>query len=237
MSVKSQIQAYGVTIGLAVALALVMRTWVMEPYRIPSEAMFPTLEAGDTVLVNKLRYRSILGNPALPIQLGDIIVFESPRDRGKEYIKRVVAVSGQRVRLENGRLWIDQKLVTVSPSDSPKKGTPSDNRQCGQETLILDSQPFSYPVCLEPPYLSSKEDWRVPDGYVFVLGDFRTESLPGSHSLIDAAGNLLGPKGWGMIPTTSVTGKAERVWLSVKPADEQHKGFKRLRWDRFFKSL
>lgn len=93
------------SIVIAVVLALVIRFFIIEPFYIPSGSMEPTLEPGDRIIVSKVNYR--FGEP----QRGDVIVFRYPLDPDTDYIKRVVAVGGDRVEGRGGKLLVNGKVV------------------------------------------------------------------------------------------------------------------------------
>src|SRR5437867_7256235 len=105
---KSQVREYAEALGVALLLALVIRTFVVQAFKIPSGSMLPTLQIGDHILVNKFIYGPRLEVPLTQWSLGqlpgireprqgDVIVFIYPRERDKDFIKRVVAVAGQTV--------------------------------------------------------------------------------------------------------------------------------------------
>jgi len=237
-------RSYILTIIVAIACSWVARTWVLEPYRIPSEAMFPALLPGDTVLVNKLTYSKQSSPGNLDAMLGDLVVFESPRDRGKQYIKRIVGLPGQKIRIEEGALWINGTSRTVySPQDSSKGSSSGDpKKKCGTESLANQNSSsntpiLSYEVCAERPTLHLNGEIQVPVGHVFVVGDLRSSSLPGGSHYISAAGEDLGPRGWGIIPVSKLVGRAEWVWLSVSTDLPNSSLLSRIRWSRFLTRL
>ncbi|HEY3318637.1 MAG TPA: signal peptidase I [Coriobacteriia bacterium] len=130
-------------IGLAFVLALAIKTWVVQPFIIPSGSMIPTLEINDRVLVNKFVYRF-----RAP-ERGDIVVFSNPKSDPlvKTLIKRVVAVGGDTVDIKDGKLWIngaamDEPYVHDQPTDPGSVAMPI----------------------------------KIPAGYVFLMGDNRTNS-------------------------------------------------------------
>src|SRR5512145_1656293 len=107
---KSQIREYAEAFGVALLLALVIRTFVVQAFKIPSGSMLPTLQIGDHILVNKFIYGPRLEIPLTQLALGqlpglrapragDVIVFVWPKDRSKDFIKRVVGVEGQTIEL------------------------------------------------------------------------------------------------------------------------------------------
>lgn len=114
---KSQIREWVESILIAVILALFIRTFVVQAFKIPSGSMIPTFQVGDRIFVNKFIYgaKVPLTNfrlPALrqPVR-GDIIVFRSPEDPKKDFVKRLIAVSGETVEIKDGKIYIDGKAI------------------------------------------------------------------------------------------------------------------------------
>src|SRR5438093_7244922 len=157
---KSQVREYAEALGVALLLALVIRTFVVQAFKIPSGSMLPTLQIGDHILVNKFVYGPRFEIPLTQLSLGqlpglreprpgDVVVFIWPKDRSKDFIKRVIAVEGQTVEMRSKQLYIDGQ-----PWDDPHAtylsghGGPSDHY--GPST--------------------------VPPHYVFVMGDNRDQS-------------------------------------------------------------
>jgi signal peptidase I len=154
---KSTTREYGETLFVALLLALVIRTFVVQAFKIPSGSMLPTLQIGDHILVNKFLYGPRLEIPMTQWSLGhlpgfrepragDVIVFIYPRERDKDFIKRVVAVAGQTVEVHGTAVTVDGKPV----EDPNAHYTKRDH---------VDFGPYT-----------------VPAGHVFVMGDNRDES-------------------------------------------------------------
>src|SRR5215468_4272558 len=156
---KSTVREYAEALGVALLLALVIRTFVVQAFKIPSGSMLPTLQVGDHILVNKFIYGPRLEIPLTQLSLGrlpglrkpkpgDVIVFIWPKDRSKDFIKRVIAVEGQTVEVRNKQVSIDGK-----PWDDPHATFSPGHGQSD------NSGPFT-----------------VPAGHVFVMGDNRDQS-------------------------------------------------------------
>lgn len=145
-------------IGGAVLIAVVVRTFVLQTFWIPSPSMSPTLVENDRVLVNKLAYRFH------DVNRGDVVVFERPENEPpseiKDLIKRVVALPGERVSILDGKVRIDGRVL-----DEPYTH--------GAQT-VLDSCPITY-----VPGIDTEKGYTVPEGKVLVLGDNRTNSHDG----------------------------------------------------------
>jgi signal peptidase I len=150
---------YAEALVMAVLLAMFIRTFVVQAFKIPSGSMLPTLQIGDHLLVNKFIYGlrvPFLGRRVFDVhapQRDDVIVFIYPQDRSKDFIKRVKGLPGERVELINKQLFINGTRIEdpyahFDPDSGPNPRTPRDNF---------------------PPFV-------VPEGYVFVLGDNRDHS-------------------------------------------------------------
>ena len=146
------------TIILAVILYFLIDT-VVARVRVENISMLPTLQAGEFILVNKFSYRSGV------ITRGDIVVFHYPQNPEEDFIKRIIGLPGDSVRVEGGRLNVNGNLV--------------------QEDYI--SAP--------PAYYG---EWKVPEGFIFVLGDNRNQSSD-SHT-------------WGYVPLENIVGRAIVVY-------------------------
>lgn len=181
---KSTFREYAEAIIVALALALFIRTFVVQAFKIPSGSMEPTLEIGDHILVNKFIYGVKI--PFTSIQLfplekpkrGDVIVFIYPLDPSKDFIKRVVAVEGDTVKIVNKKLYMNG----VEVSDP--------------HAVYTDESSFSGEV-------QKRDNFgpvTVPKGALFVLGDNRDRSLDSRF--------------WGYVPLEEVRGKAFIIYWS-----------------------
>ena len=158
--IKSKVHEYVEAIIIAILIAVVVRTFIVQAYKIPSRSMVPTLLVGDHLLVNKFIYGvkvPFFRKTIIPItdpQKGDIVVFIYPNDRDKDYIKRVIGISGDRIEIKNKIIFINGKQY----SDS--YGIYSDN--------------ITYPASMQPR--DNFGPVTVPPNSLFVMGDNRDES-------------------------------------------------------------
>src|SRR3989338_6690018 len=136
-----ELKEWAQSIAVALVLTLIIRTYVIQAFKIPSGSMRPTLIEGDKLFVNKYLYRFE------PPKRGDIIVFRYPKDLKKDFIKRLVAFEGETVEIRDGKIYVDGKKL-----DSP-------------ETFGK----FYY--YNNDPYGNPDEKIKVPQGAFFVLGD------------------------------------------------------------------
>jgi signal peptidase I len=207
---------YGIAVIAAVVVALLIRFYLLEAYRIPTPAMRPTLEAGDTIFVLKrpLGFRR-------EIQRGDVLVFESPAEPGRDYIKRVLGLPGDLVQIKKGHAFVNGQALALP--------TPHPNALCGEERVMTSQKPHTYEVCWEQPLIEDTGPDKVPEGSVFMLGDLRSQS----------PADLKKRRSWGMVPLPLVKGRAQWIWLSIEP---QHPGvstarFPNFRFERMFRRI
>lgn len=124
---KSVLRQYVEAFVIAIVLALAIRTFVVQAFKIPSGSMLPTLQVGDHILVNKFLYS--FTDP----QRGDIIVFKFPQDEGRDFIKRVIALPGEKVEVRGKQLYINDKplaepfAVHLDPTTLENPRSPRDN--------------------------------------------------------------------------------------------------------------
>lgn len=140
-----------VLFALALAAAILIRTFVGEPYYVPTGSMLETIQLNDRVWGEKLSYR--FRTP----EVGEVVVFPDPADASIMLIKRVVATGGQTVDFQNGQLVVDG----VVQNEPYTLGKPSEPLDSHASTLI---EPLNYP-------------YRIPENSVWVMGDNRTNSL------------------------------------------------------------
>jgi len=181
---KSKVHEYAEAIIIAILIAIVVRTFVVQAFKIPSRSMVPTLLVGDHILVNKFIYGvkvPFLRKTIIPItnpQRGDIVVFIYPNDRSKDYIKRVIGVSGDKIEIKNKIIFINSKQY------SDAYGIYSDN--------------VIYPGSMQPR--DNFGPVTVPPESLFVMGDNRDESADSRF--------------WGFVDLKDVEGKAFIIYWS-----------------------
>ena len=181
---KSTAREYAEALGVALLLALLIRMFVVQAFKIPSGSMLPTLQIGDHILVNKFVYGARIEIPLTQVSLGqlpglheprpgDVIVFIWPKDRSKDFIKRVIATEGQTIEVRNKQVFIDGR-----PWDDPHATFSNARGGAGDSFGPL----------------------TVPPQTVFVMGDNRDQSYDSRF--------------WGPVPITDIKGEALILYWS-----------------------
>jgi len=203
-----------------ILVVFLVRSFVIEPFKIPSGSMVPTLLVGDFILVNKFQYglRLPITNTQItkgsPVQRGDVVVFRYPKDESVDYIKRVIGLPGDVVAYQDKRLTINGKLVpeTQLPDffDEERIGYAKQFRETiGNHTHGILNNPAV------PPYIIGAEDYpyrnncqyndrgvicKVPPGNYFMMGDNRDNSADSRY--------------WGFMPEANIIGRAFFIWMN-----------------------
>jgi len=204
---------YGKSFFPVLAIVLVLRSFLVEPFQIPSGSMRPTLEVGDFILVNKFSYGirlPVLDSKIIPIsdpQRGDVMVFRYPSDPLVNYIKRVVGLPGDRIRYSSSKkLYINDKLVaeTLLGREPGSLGSAEIyNETLGKIEHMIRKEVGRYRI--EPG-----REWVVPAGHYFMMGDNRDNSNDSRYWNDPAIPkNLLG-----MVPDQNIVGKAFAIWMT-----------------------
>ncbi|MDD3815227.1 MAG: signal peptidase I [Desulfocapsaceae bacterium] len=201
---KSVVQEYVEAIVVAVLLALFVRTFIVQAFKIPSGSMLPTLQIGDHLLVSKFSYGvrlPVIGTSLISRQgpaRGDVVVFRFPRDRSLDYIKRVVAIGGDTIEVRDKQVFLNGKQV-----DNPHAHFTS------RDIMSAAAGPRDNfgPV-------------KVPDGKIFVMGDNRDNSYDSRF--------------WGFVDLRDVLGKALIIYWSwdVDKSLFSIDRYTSIRWDR-----
>lgn len=230
------------TVVLAILIALVIRSLWLEPFRIPSGSMYPTLKVGDYLFVSKYtygysRYSFPLGLPLFEGRLwydvperGDVVVFKFPQNTHTDFIKRIVGLPGDKVQVREGRLYINDKQVVRR----------SDGNYIIDEYVAMPEFFHKYKEILpegmehdiieisdEERIVDNTEEFEVPEDAFFVMGDNRDRS---DDSRIRV----------GFVPKENLVGKAKFIFFSHNDKGSLFKPWTwpgAIRWNRFFMGI
>ncbi|HYD04157.1 MAG TPA: signal peptidase I [Reyranella sp.] len=243
------------TVVYAVLIAIVVRTFAVEPFNIPSGSMIPTLLVGDYLFVSKYSYgyskhsfpfslgffsgRIFAGMP----ERGDVAVFKYPGDQGQgtnrtDYIKRIVGLPGDRIRVVDGVLQINGK-----PVERIKIGdyAPSGYRMGTLYTEVLpNGRRHEIIEGSDNGVSDNTPEFVVPPGNLFMMGDNRDDSMDSRTPLQLSPGQHAGQPGW-YVPAENLVGRAEFIFFSHDPMAarwyEPWKWPAAIRFSRFFQGI
>lgn len=215
------------TAGLfpVILVVFLLRSFLFEPFKIPSGSMVPTLLVGDLILVNKFHYGvrlPVINKKIIPnndVKRGDVMVFRYPEDPSTDFIKRVAGIPGDEISYVNQKLYINGQLAATQPlgtfyddSGSPRVYRPRFLEKLGdKEHEILvnpEAQAFfradradgPFPFQENCRYTLEGVTCKVPAGHYFMLGDNRDNSRDSRF--------------WGFVPDENIVGKAFLVWMN-----------------------
>jgi len=186
-------------------IVLLLRSFVAEPFRIPSGSMMPTLLVGDFILVNKFAYGLRL--PVVYTELlemgepsrGDVAVFRFPKNPSEDYIKRIVGLPGDHIAYYDKKLYVNGQLMEQEPIGI-YRGEGSGRVMNGARRLEEHLDPVVHDILIRPNHPNVEGDYRVPEGHYFVLGDNRDNSNDSRF--------------WGFVPEDYLVGKAFVIWMN-----------------------
>jgi signal peptidase I len=230
---KSTIREYAESIAVAVLIALFLRAFVVEAFKIPSGSMIPTLEVGDHIFVNKFIYGVRIpwtnikfGKSYRKPERGEVIVFIYPRDPDKDFIKRIVAIEGDVVEVRDNVLYVNGKAVERRKIAGDCEYTDFDEQsqmwtpeRCDRYVETLDGR--SYTTFFDRA--SPAKSWppqTVPRESVFVMGDNRDHSSDSRY--------------WGFVPLDLIKGKAMVIWWSQGEPRDGPGTWNSVRYGRMF---
>jgi signal peptidase I len=195
-----------------VLIVLMLRSFLVEPFRIPSGSMMPTLLIGDFILVNKFAYgvrlpvlHSKVIEFGLPEQ-GDVVVFRYPKEPSVDYIKRVIGLPGDKITYKDKKVYVNDTLMaqtSVEIYQGLGQGKSMSDALHHQEDL----NGVNHSILIRKGQLSIEASYVVPKGHYFVMGDNRDNSNDSRY--------------WGTVPEENLVGKAFLVWMNW---DSEHTG-------------
>lgn len=210
------------TAGLfpVIVVVFLLRSFLFEPFKIPSGSMIPTLQIGDLILVNKFHYGirlpvvNLKVTEGAPVQRGDVMVFRYPPKPTVDYIKRVVGVPGDEISYLNKRLSVNGQAVKSEAlpdffDESTLRYFRHEREQLPGKThqIIIDNErpafiagADEFPMREHCRYSIEGVVCKVPEGHYFMMGDNRDNSLDSRY--------------WGFVPDANIVGKAIFVWMN-----------------------
>jgi signal peptidase I len=189
-----------------ILIVLVVRSFIFEPFRIPSDSMMPTLLDGDFIFVSKYAYGlklPVVNTQVVPVgdpQRGDVVVFRLPSDPSINYIKRLVGLPGDRISVRNDQLFVNGERIAVEFNGTYQKEDEYFGAQLGLERLGDGTHTVMY----IPGREAADFDGMVPAGHYYFMGDNRDNSRDSRFPEV------------GFVPEGNLVGKAVRIWLNVK---------------------
>ncbi|WP_455216938.1 signal peptidase I [Kaarinaea lacus] len=184
---------------------LVLRSFLVEPFRIPSGSMMPTLLAGDFILVNKFSYGirlPVVDTKIIPIgepERGDVLVFRYPKDPSTDYIKRVIGVPGDRIAYYNKQLFINGEPA-VQTGLGRYEGVGTGVSMSGAQVRSEQLSGVTHNILIDEGKGTVEGEFSVPEGQYFVMGDNRDNSNDSRY--------------WGFVPEENLVGKAFMIWMN-----------------------
>ncbi len=188
-----------------VLIVLLLRSFLVEPFRIPSGSMMPTLLIGDFILVNKFCYgirlpvwHSKILDIGEPKQ-GDIVVFRFPKNPAVDYIKRIIGLPGDRIGYFKKQLYVNGKKIKETPLGR-YQGVGQGRSMNGAIELIENLDNIEHSILIREGQPSLEREFVIPEGRYFVMGDNRDNSNDSRY--------------WGTVPEANLVGKAFFIWMN-----------------------
>jgi len=199
---ESIIVEYSISFFPVLAIVLILRSFLFEPFQIPTGSMIPTLAVGDFILVNKFTYGirlPVVGTKIVDIsepKNGEVMVFIPPH-QDDYFIKRVVGIPGDEVRYQDKTLYINGKLqsqtfISQIPPVNPR--VLQYREKLGEVEHLIQRNSYRE---------TNVDEWVIPEGYYFMMGDNRDQSSDSRY--------------WGLVSKHNIVGRAVAIWLHKKP--------------------
>lgn len=181
-----------------------LRSFIVEPFQIPSESMVPTLEVGDFIVVNKFAYGvrlPVINKKIIDVSLperGDVMVFVPPHDP-RYFIKRVIGLPGDKIEVSDNQLYVNGEKAQqdiIRREKGPTRGG------CAEYIVVDETfadHTHKMRKCVRANFMVQKGAWVVPEGHYFMMGDNRDNSADS--------------RAWGFVPEENIVGEAFAIWM------------------------
>ncbi|MCQ2965214.1 MAG: signal peptidase I [Alphaproteobacteria bacterium] len=226
----------------AIVIALIFRSFVAEPFSIPSGSMIPSLLVGDYLFVSKMSYG--YSKHSLPLSMpliknrlfytnpeyGDVIVFKLPSDNKTDYIKRVIGLPGDKIQLKEGRLYINQKLIQRQFLEEFVMRDRYGNavRYSKYNEILPNGKEHTIIEVSDSSPSDNTEEFTVPEDHFFMMGDNRDNSQDSRFIQV------------GFVPKNNLMGKAKFLFFSHDDSAAWWQFWKwplAVRWSRLFNGI
>ena len=235
------------SIILAIFIALLIRSFIAEPFNIPSGSMKPNLLVGDFIFVSKWSYG--YSKHSLPFSLdiipdslrmfpekifskmpnrGDVVVFKTPQDNRTDYIKRLIGLPGDTIQIIDGEIKINNKLILRKKNeDFIDVNTRGDKQRIRKYIEYFFDKEVEVLDLMDNGIVDNTNTYIVPEGFFFVMGDNRDNSQDSRFSIV------------GFVPLKNLVGKAQFVFFSLENSRflQIWKWPKSIRYSRLFKFI
>ncbi|MDD4556915.1 MAG: signal peptidase I [Alphaproteobacteria bacterium] len=229
------------TVVYAIVVAILIRTFLFEPFKIPSASMYPTLYVGDYLFVSKYTYG--YSKHSFPMSLplfngkvwestperGDVVVFKPTKDEKIDYIKRVIGLPGDKIKLVEGRLFINGKIVERNQIEDYVYRDSRGNLVRYKQYIETTPEGRSHKIMevSDKELVDNYAEITVPQGMLFVMGDNRDNSEDSRKSV-------------GNVPLENLVGRARVLFFSHNDEGAWYKPWtwpKIIRWNRLFSTI
>ncbi|WP_443747436.1 signal peptidase I [Asticcacaulis solisilvae] len=233
-------------VAIALALVLILRTVLFQPFTIPSASMEPNFYQGDYIIVSKWNYG--ISKYSLPIAMpiikgrlfnhqatrGDVVVFKLPSNPKVDYIKRVIGLPGDRIQVRHDQLYVNDQAVPFTVMGNVAAEDGPGGQATLQREFLPDGRAHLMQDMVQDGQADDTQEFTVPMGNYFVMGDNRDNSLDSRFSPDDPR-----DPGVGFVPEENLEGRAVFILMSWKEGSSIWKPWTWLnfKWDRFFKGV